>query len=283
MLDIYPNLVGQNDLKEGQDKPVGMYREVKDFIPRLAEFYLTVNQHRIDKLLDFKKYTKKDSSSFLFCIAFGGDGAPGVGTVFSVSFINVGKRILSSSETFMVFGGEVDECELSSRRFVQRAIKDFIYLESKVFKISINGTDMKVEFKLCELPNDMKFLCFLAGELNNAATYFTTFANVSKHDSRDHTKSFGNGWEPFSYKKRLQDSSLVGNKRKSWEKLAETTRKSKINDFIKSLNSRQCEEPLVEHFVDIMKSDGLHLKNNVCKDLFIKIWKILFFFLPVMA
>ena len=31
----------------------------------------------------------------------------------------------------------------------------------------------------CELPNDMKKLCFLAGELSNAAKYFTTFADVN--------------------------------------------------------------------------------------------------------
>jgi hypothetical protein len=29
-----------------------------------------------------------------------------------------------------------------------------------------------------ELPNDMKMLAFLAGELTNSATYFSTFADV---------------------------------------------------------------------------------------------------------
>ena len=75
---------------------------------RLAKFYLSINQYRVDKLLTFNGYHKKDESSLLFLLAFGGDGAPGVGTVFSVSFLNIGKRILSSSGTFMLFGGDVE-------------------------------------------------------------------------------------------------------------------------------------------------------------------------------
>ena len=127
---LCPNLVG---FQEVQDTPVGIYRELRDYIPRLAEFYIKVNHHRSDKLLTFNNFTKKDPSSILFLIAFGGDGAPGVGTVFSVSFINVGKRLLSSSETFMVFGGDVQEGSLAARRFVVKATADLIYLESQVF------------------------------------------------------------------------------------------------------------------------------------------------------
>ena len=68
---------------------------------------------------------------------------------------------------------------------------------------------IKIEFKLGELPNDMKMLCMLAGELSNKATYFSTFANVSSHDCRDPTKTIGNGkndWKPFSYKNRIENA-----------------------------------------------------------------------------
>ena len=115
---------------------------------------------------------------------------PGVGTVFSVSFSNIGKRLLSSSGTFMIFGGEVEESSLPARRFVRKAISDFIYLESKVFSICMGSADVNVEFKLCELPNDMKMLCFLAGELSNSATYFTTFAFVNTDGCRQYDKSY---------------------------------------------------------------------------------------------
>ena len=108
--------------------------------------------------------------------------APGVGTIFNVSFLNVGKRILSGSETFMVFGGDVKENSLIVKRFVEKAIEDFIYLESKVFLVSVDTENVKVEFKLAELSNDMKMLSFLAGELSNSAKYFTTFADVNSEN-----------------------------------------------------------------------------------------------------
>ena len=41
--------------------------------------------------------------------------------------------MLSSSGTIMIFGGELEESSLAARRFVRKAISDFIYLESKVF------------------------------------------------------------------------------------------------------------------------------------------------------
>ena len=48
-----------------------------------------------------------------------------------------------------------------------------------MFNIEVNGSSRKVEFRVEEIPNDMKHLHFLAGEHDNNATYFTTFANVS--------------------------------------------------------------------------------------------------------
>ena len=42
----------------------------------------------------------------------------------------------------------------------------------------VKYTKRKVEFNVTQLPNDMKMLSYLAGELSNAATYFSTFANV---------------------------------------------------------------------------------------------------------
>ena len=124
----------------------------------------------------------------MFLISFGGDGAPGVGTIFNVSFLNVGKRIPSNSETFMVFGGDGEENSLIVKRFVEKATEDFIYLESKVFLVSVDNENVKVDFNLAELPNDMKMLSFLAGELSNSAKYFTTFADVNSENYRDCTK-----------------------------------------------------------------------------------------------
>ena len=188
LLPLCPDLVSVDEV---QHKPVGMFRDVCTYIQRLARFYLTVNEYRVDKLLVFDNNHKKYESSFMFLLAFGGDGAPGIGTAFSVSFLNVGKRILSSSGIFMLFGGDVEESSLPVRHLVKETIADFIYLESKVFPINTNDGNVNVEFKLSELPNDMKMLCFLAGELSNAAKYFTTFADVNTDNHRQYDKTYG--------------------------------------------------------------------------------------------
>ena len=49
----------------------------------------------------------------------------------------------------------------------------------------------------------MKMLEFLGGELSNAASYLTTFANVNKKDCNDVKKSFSldgsKSWKSFDY------------------------------------------------------------------------------------
>ena len=87
LLPFSPHLIETHEVK---NIPAGLYRDVKSYIQRLAIFYLKVNKYRADKLLTFGNFSKKDSSSFLFLISFGGDGAPGIGTIFNVSFLNVG-------------------------------------------------------------------------------------------------------------------------------------------------------------------------------------------------
>ena len=196
MLKLFsPYLVETNEL---ENIPAGLFRDIKTYIQRLAIFYMKVNKCRSDKLL-----------TFLFLISFGGYRAPGVGTIFNISFLNAGKRILSSSETFMVF----EENSLIMKHFVGKAIEDFIYLESKVFLVSVDTENVKVEFKLAELPNDMKMLSFLAGELSNSAKYFTTFPDVNSENYRDYTKSFGIHWKSFLYSKRVEDSKKVVKKK----------------------------------------------------------------------
>ena len=124
-------------------------------------------------------------------MVIGGDGAPGTGTSFLVSFINSAIRIASSSENFLLFGANVAETATVVRRFVKDLFTDVQYLESQVFEVTVNGTSYPIEFKLGELPNDMKMLCFLGGELSNTAHYFSPFVNVSAKTSSDVKKSIG--------------------------------------------------------------------------------------------
>ena len=59
----------------------------------------------------------------------------------------------------------------------------------------------------------MKFLCFVNGELNNAANYFSSFANVSKADCTTLNGKFGTTpdckWKPWPYQQRLNMARQV--------------------------------------------------------------------------
>ena len=274
-------LIDISELSEKEETLSGMYRPPAPFILRLASFYLKVNKEREDKLKEFNTFKCKDPESFLFAIALGGDGAPGTGMGILISFLNVGERLPSSKEEFLLFGGNVEENSDVVAKYFNILVNDIQYLESKVFDIACSYGTQKVEFKLTELPNDMKMLAFLAGELSNAATYFSTFGNVRRDQANDFKKSFGdsteNHWKPFPYEKRLQDAKKVAEKTEKLSKqnLASSTVHSKLLSFIaKDLESRQYKVPLIQEYIDCAKAEPLHLKNNVIKERFMIIFKI---------
>ena len=61
------------------------------FLPRLAQFYLNVNNLRVGKLkFDFND-TLKNENSCIFLIAIGGDEVPQSATSFLLLFLNIGK------------------------------------------------------------------------------------------------------------------------------------------------------------------------------------------------
>ena len=109
----------------------------------------------------------------------------------------------------------------------------------------------------------------LAGELPNSAHYFSTFANVNADDANDITKTFGlkgsgADWQPFEYSKRVQDAKDVAKEAKTIKKgnQSDQRKRNLLTAYIRSLGSRQEFEPLVQEYVDLMKCEPLHLKNN---------------------
>ena len=115
--------------------------------------------------MKFPQLPKRNVEAFTFDIAFGGDGAPGAGLTFLLSFINVGRRVVSSSDNFLIFGGDYKNEESNFvRRFIVKFIHDMKWLEGQTFMVWDGLENRKGEFHLRELPNDMKYLCFLAGK-----------------------------------------------------------------------------------------------------------------------
>ncbi|KXJ05842.1 hypothetical protein AC249_AIPGENE15864, partial [Exaiptasia diaphana] len=113
----------------------------------------------------------------------------------------------------------------------------------------------------------MKFLAYLNGELNNAALYFSSFANVSKQDANTLNEKFGKEndckWKPWTYKHRVDTAKKVEqHKKKMTKKLAKSTERTRITTFISSQQSRQEFQPLIGHLCDKELIEPLHLKNN---------------------
>ena len=120
----------------------GVCRSLAEYALRLVQFYLKVNQNRRDKLMNVKG--EKDKDAMLFLMAIGGDGAPGSGTAFLISFLNVVIRIASSAENFLLFGSNVAENSFVSRKYILELVSDIKFLESKTFEVVVYDETFKM-------------------------------------------------------------------------------------------------------------------------------------------
>lgn len=91
-----------------------------------------------------------------------------------VSFLNVGSRVASSNENVLLFGANCKEDHQVVRLFAEQLKASIAAIESKSY--TVLGKQVTFTFDLGLL--DMKFTAFLNGELNNAAIFFSSFANV---------------------------------------------------------------------------------------------------------
>ena len=127
----------------------------------------------------FQLTTFNDCEANTFYVALGGDGAPfgkdDTACSWLVSFLNIGQGILSSNENFLLFGANCSESCLPVRRFLNKLLSDINKIQASTYSVACKGNAIDVKFVFTELPNDMKMLAFLAGELSNSATFFSNF------------------------------------------------------------------------------------------------------------
>ena len=256
---VYSTYDSLCDGLEDGDKIQGCYRNLKELLIMLAEFYL------VSRPADLVWFDEANT----FYIALGGDGAPfgkyDVACAWLVSFLNLGKGVLSSNENYLLFGANCSESCVPVSRFIQKLMIEVEEIEKQVFPINVNGTVVSVKFCIAELPNDMKMLAYLAGELSNSAKYFSTFAKVSLDDCKNTSGSFGkeksNTWRPWEYSKRLAVAKAVDIQKRKVNKLSikPSTKRNKITSFIAQQSSRQEFVPLVGKLIDQAHVDPLHL------------------------
>ena len=182
----------------------------------------------------------------------------------------MGKRFLSNEDNFLIFRANCSESCEAVEKYVAKLVSDIKYLEGRVFKV--NGRDIK--FEVSELPNDMKVLCFLGGELSNSAKYFSSFANIS-YDNMNSLKftfglSEGNEWRPWDYETQVKVVKQVEKLKEtlSKSKSSENTKRSKVTSFIAEKQSRQEFSPRIGKLINKAHVEPLHLKNNACALMF---------------
>ena len=129
----------------------------------------------------------------------------------------------------------------------------------------------EVTFKLKLIPADQKWVASMSGELNNAATYFSSFANVSQDTKGTMGGCIGKHakatWKPWSYNRRIEMVKKV-EKFKNTLKDPENKERNKVTAFIAKEKSRQEHAPSLGKYVDSVKAEPLHNTNNAWQQLF---------------
>jgi hypothetical protein len=65
------------------------------------------------------------------------------------------------------------------KRYLEKLRQEIETIEDKTYVLSHNNQSVNVKFFVAELPNDMKMLAFISGELSNSAKYFSSFSDVT--------------------------------------------------------------------------------------------------------
>lgn len=64
-------------------------------------------------------------------------------------------------------------------------------IEGNLYSIQVDGNEKFVSFQFELLPNGMKYLAFLAGNLSISACYFSPFADIRKENVNKVQESYG--------------------------------------------------------------------------------------------
>ena len=260
--------IPQAEQIENQDSPnvtqqvSGCFLDLEARLLQLADLYLS-----IDKVTPILSWFGKAPGTFL--VAIGADGAPfgkdNEATSWLVSFLNLGNRIASCDDNFLLLGANCKEDHPAMIKYATQIRGEIALIESKTYQLQ--GHDIAINFKFELVPSDMKWLATFSGELTNSATYPSSFANVKQDDVKNVHGTFGIDstctWKPWSYDQRVKVAKLV-------DKYKQTTvvnkplkqQRNLVTKFIASKHSRQEFEPVLGPVVHKAKCEPLHLGNN---------------------
>jgi hypothetical protein len=246
-----------------EDKVDGVYRNLETLLVSLAKFYLDTNCYRKPER-DRLRWFGGDVGHFR--VAISGDGAPfgkwDESMSWLVSFLNVGPRVASPNDKFLLFGANCKEVVV---QFCTLLVKGCAEIEQRTYNIG----DVTVKFTFDLVPSDMKFLAFTNAEISNSACYFSSFASACNTDLICLEGHFGTdtncNWRPWRYTERESNAKKVASfkiKLTKNSKCAVATNRSKVIQYIASMKCRKEFEPPIGVLCEKEIIEPLHLKNN---------------------
>ena len=242
----------------------GAYRELTDLLLELADLFIFIDE----SLGENSHLMHFGEERYHFHVACGADGAPfskdDEATAWLLSFINSGTHITSEKENFLLAGANCSENHIVMERFAKKLVHKFQSIKEKTFHVR----NFSVKFSLELFPSDTKFLALYSGELSNAAFFFSSCGYVNETNKHITNGSLGpepgNTWHPWVYAKRLEVVEGVKKLKEKFDQssYAESTKRTKVLDFIRGKESRQEFEPLIGPYVDLGLAEPLHNANN---------------------
>lgn len=177
-------------------------------------------------------------------------------SAYLVSFLNLLQGVQSCNNNLLLLGANCEEDHPLMLEYTRVLVKEMEEIDGQDLTTKM---DHKVTFKFELTPVDQKWIATMSGELNNAATYFSSYANVSTKSKKTIRGSIGddpsNTWKPWKYNDRIKVAKKVQNFKNTLKN--PTKERSKVKQ-----NSRQEFEPPLEKYVDTVKAEPLHCSNN---------------------
>ncbi|CAH1246497.1 Hypp7735 [Branchiostoma lanceolatum] len=137
--------------------------------------------------------------------------------------------------------------------------EEMALLEGSTF--TINEAIVTFEF----VPSaDQKWQCWANNETTNAATFPSPFADVSKETMAIVNGQIGEAWQPWTHASRTVDAAKVQKFIATLPStIAESTRRTKINNYLSSNRMRQLGTPRIGIYAELQRPDPLHAEINV--------------------
>ncbi|XP_064651552.1 uncharacterized protein LOC135502540 isoform X1 [Lineus longissimus] len=254
-------------MEETRTQPVegcgGVYRDFETTLLKLAEIYLKIDGVLVEQSGSGLNWFGKNRGNF--AIAIGADGAPSgkhnTKTSLLLSFVNAVDQVSSCDHNYLIFGADLAEDDPIFFSHLAKIIGDMGSIERKEYEV----LETKVTFSLELIPGDCKWIASACGELSNAATYPSSFGNVTQSSLSTLNGSIGESeddtWHPWGYLERLETVKKVAALKKT------VFQRPKITKFIAQQQSRQEFAPVLRKYTDKCYIDPLHVKNNACQQM----------------